>query len=191
MKRALVVTAILVLGARARAQGGEATAVIKKANARFQELLGKNAPPAEMTRELRALFDIRDLARRALVDHWDKMKEADRNEIVDLLQQLVEKSYTLSLKKNLKYRVDYQGEVPDREHVLVKTVVHAEKKKRPVQISVHYLLSKDKGTWRVLDVITDDVSMLKNYRSQFNRIIAKDGVPGLLAKMRKKLAETR
>jgi phospholipid transport system substrate-binding protein len=189
MKLALVVTAILLCAARAEAQRGEATAVVKKAHSRFQELLARNAPPAEMTRELRALFDIRDLARRALVDHWDKLKEAERNEIIDLLQQLVEKSYTLSLKKNLKYRVDYKAEVPEKDQVRVRTLVHAEKKKRPVEISVDYLLTKDKGAWRVVDVITDDVSMLKNYRSQFNRIIAKEGVPGLLAKMRKKLKE--
>jgi ABC-type transporter MlaC component len=44
------------------------------------------------------------------------------------------------------------------------------------------------GTWKTSDVVTDDVSMLENYRNQFNKIIGKEGVPGLIARMKKKLA---
>ena len=210
MKHAAAVMLLTVsLATPARAAEGQATAVIKKANARFQELLAKKAPPEQITTELRALFDIRDLAKRALVDHWDKLKPAERDEIVTLLQQLVEKSYTKSLKNNLKYRVDYLKELPAKDQVTVKTVIHAGgpaglgpagggggqpppgKKKRPVEITVDYVLVKEAAGWRAIDVVTDDVSMLKNYRSQFNRIIAKEGVAGLLAKMRKKLAEEK
>ena len=146
-----------------------------------------------MTRELRDLFDIRDLARRALVDHWDGMKPAERDEVVLLLQKLVEKNYVKSLRSRLKVQVDYKVETPQGDTVLVRTVVRAEKKGRPVDIAVDYVLGRDAAgaALRVFDVVTDDVSMLKNYRSQFNRIIAKEGVAGLLARMRAKDAKAK
>ena len=180
------------------AKSGDATAVIKKANTRFQELLAKEAAPGSaeekqltetMTKELRDLFDIRDLAKRALVDHWDKMKPAQREEIVNLLQKLVERNYVKSLRTRLKYQVEYKPEEPSGAEVRVKTTVKSEKNGRPVDIDVDYLLGDMQGKLRVSDVVTDEVSMLKNYRSQFNRIISKDGVDGLLKRMRDKDAK--
>jgi phospholipid transport system substrate-binding protein len=52
---------------------------------------------------------------------------------------------------------------------------------------VDYKLVAQGDEWRVYDVITEDVSILDNYRSQFNRIIAKEGVPGLIARMKAKI----
>ena len=202
LARAAALTLPLLCAAPALARAGDATRVIRKANDRFQELLARQARPGSpeekqltetMTKELRDLFDIRDLARRALVDHWDGMKPAERDEVVLLLQKLVEKNYVKSLRSRLKVQVDYKVETPQGDTVLVRTVVRAEKKGRPVDIAVDYVLGQDAAgaALRVFDVVTDDVSMLKNYRSQFNRIIAKEGVAGLLARMRAKDAKAK
>jgi len=71
--------------------------------------------------------------------------------------------------------------------VLVRTVIRAERHGRPATISVNYRLRPEGEQWRIYDVITEDVSVLQNYRAQFNRIIAKDGVEGLITRMRNRL----
>lgn len=196
--RACLIFLILSLFSSAALAASSAEAVIKQASERFQSLLKDKVPPgsdaekklaATLTKELRQLFDIRDLAQRALVDHWNRLGPAERDEIAFLLQKLVERSYVKSLRSRLTYLVEYKGEQAQGDAVVVKTVVSSEKNGRPVVIRVDYLLRKDGQAFRVFDVVTDDVSMLKNYRSQFNRIIAKEGASGLLAKMRKKMAE--
>jgi phospholipid transport system substrate-binding protein len=60
---------------------------------------------------------------------------------------------------------------------------------RPFKIGIDYLLRKDGASWRTFDVITDGVGLVENYRAMFNKIIAKDGIDGLIAKMRAKLAK--
>src|SRR5262249_28768551 len=130
---------------------------------------------AKITHELRDLFDIGDLAKRALADHWDKMTASQRTAIVDTLRQIVDRNYVGQPRSNLSYEVVYTGEEPQGQDVVVKTVIKAQRNNRPVEIPVDYVLRQEANGWRAYDVITDEVSILKNYRSQFNRIIAKEG----------------
>jgi phospholipid transport system substrate-binding protein len=172
-----------------------ATDAMKDANARLRTLLAKTppdqAPSAEVakqvTGELRDLFDIGLLTQRALVDQWDKMTPAQRTELVDTLRQIVEKNYLSQLRSNLDYKIDYGTEEKQGDEVLVHTIIRGKKNGRPTKIKVDYKLVAAGDQWRVYDVITEDVSILDNYRSQFNRIIAKEGVPGLIARMKAKL----
>jgi phospholipid transport system substrate-binding protein len=187
------------LAERAEAAPGDALAAIRRGNDRFRALLSRKVPPksveekkltAQVTADMRTLFDIRDLAHRALVDHWDKLTAAQREDFVATLQQLIERSYVKQLRANLKYSVEYLGEEPDGGDVLVRTVVKSEADGRPQDTSVIYKLHFDGTSWRVYDVITDDVGMIRNYRSQFNRIVAKQGgIPALMTKIHQKLNE--
>lgn len=185
-------------GAARAAAPEEAATAVKKGNDRFRELISRKVPKGsdeerklaqQLTADMRALFDIKDLSRRALIDHWDKLTPAQRDELVRAMQGLIERSYLKQLRSNLAYQVDYVGEEAKQDDVIVRTVIHAEANGRPVTTRVDYVVHPDGGSWRVFDVITDDVGMIRNYRSQFNRIIAKEGVDGLLAKMKKKMAE--
>jgi phospholipid transport system substrate-binding protein len=172
-----------------------ATEAMKDANARLRTMLAKTPPDQapsaavakQVTGELRDLFDIALLTQRALVDQWDKMTPAQRTELVDTLRQIVEKNYLSQLRSNLDYKIDYGSEEKQGEEVLVHTIIRGKKNGRPTKIKVDYKLVAQGDEWRVYDVITEDVSILDNYRSQFNRIIAKEGVPGLIARMKAKL----
>ena len=172
-----------------------ATDAMKDANSRLRALIAKQAPDQpptpelakQITGELRDLFDIGLLTQRALVDHWDKMAAAQRADLVDTLRQIVEKNYLSQLRSNLDYKIDYGTEEKQGDSVLVHTVIRGKKNGRPTKIKVDYKLVTVGDQWRVYDVITEDVSILDNYRSQFNRIIAKEGVPGLIARMKAKL----
>jgi phospholipid transport system substrate-binding protein len=178
---------VLVWSTPAGAAKGSATDAIRTANGHLRDLLAQKAESPRVTRELRDLFDIADLAKRALVDHWGEMTPAQRTSLVDTLRQVVERNYVSQLRSNLQYEIVYQGEEPQGADVLVKTTIKAERAGRPTEIPVDYLLHGDGGTWRAYDVITDSVSLVTNYRSQFNRIIAKEGVDGLIRRMKSRL----
>jgi phospholipid transport system substrate-binding protein len=188
---AITLLAALAAATPAHAAKGSPTDAIKSANTRVRELLAqkgsneKNA--ARVTSELRDLFDIGDLAKRALVDHWSDMSPAQRTSLVDTLRQVVERNYVSQLRSNLQYEIVYQGEEPKGSDVLVKTIIKAERGGRPVEIPVDYLLHSEGDHWRAYDVITDDVSLVTNYRSQFNRIISKEGPDGLIKRMKARL----
>jgi phospholipid transport system substrate-binding protein len=163
------------------------TEVIQKANTRLRDLLASKAPSPKVTAELRGLFDIGDLTKRALVDHWDKLTPAQRSGMQDTMRSIVEKNYIKQLRSNLEYEIKYVGEEKQGDGLVVKTVILAQRKGRPLEIPVDYVLRAEGDTWRAYDVITDEVSILNNYRSQFNRIIAKEGIAGLQKRMKDRL----
>ncbi len=192
MHRLSIVTllACLTLGGSALAAPAKSgTDAIRAANEKLRELLGGKAPDAEkqIARELRDLLDVAVLAERALGDHWAKMTPKQRTELTTTLQAIIEKNYLSQLKGNLDYQLEYAGEEKRGEDVLVRTVIRTEKDGRPSKVSADYLLHPEGDRWRVFDIVTEEVSILQNYRGQFNKIIAKDGVDGLISRMKARL----
>jgi phospholipid transport system substrate-binding protein len=195
-RRAAVALFIAVAAGPAAAAppAGSATEAIQAANEKVRGLLqaeaaapDKAAHAQAITQALRDLFDIGLLAERALTDHWAKMTAAQRSTLVTTLQSIIEKNYVSQLRGNLAYEVEYAGEEPTGDDVLVHTVIHATRNGRPAKIPVDYRLHKGTAGWRIYDVLTEGVSILQNYRSQFSRIIAKEGVDGLITRMKAKL----
>lgn len=201
-RRALVVlTALLTLavGNPASAAEGPATASVRKANQTLSELLRKKAAPGsaeekaltkEVTSRLSAFLDVDELGKRALKDHWSKLSDEQKKEFSTLLRGLVEANYLKALRSQLEYEVAYVGETPKDSGVSVATEVRSTKNGRKQAMSIDYVLHQSASTWRVFDLVTDGVGLVENYRSQFNKIIAKEGVAGLLDRMRKKKLAT-
>jgi phospholipid transport system substrate-binding protein len=195
---AVLALALVLAPLSARAADGPGTKVVRQANDAIAALLKQKAPPgseaekkaaAKVTTSVRDFLDIELLTRRALVDHWAKLSEAQKKDFLDTLRALIEDNYVKGLRANLDYTVTYLGESPGAESTLVvKTQIAARRKGRPVKIAVDYVLVQQGGKWRCFDVKTDGVGLVDNYRAQFNKIIAKDGFDGLLAKMKKKRA---
>lgn len=178
------------------AEDGPGSARVREVNASLETLLRKNPAPgsaeekavtAQIEKTVDAFLDIGALGQSALVDHWAKLTKAEQTEFSKLLAALVRDSYVRALRSNLDYAVKYVGEKPQGEHLLVSTEVSAVSSGRTQVIAVDYVLRQRGGTWRAVDVITDGVGIVENYRAQFNKIIAKEGFSGLLTRMRKKL----
>jgi len=129
-----------------------------------------------------------DLAKASLSAHWDDLSEAQRKEFTDILKRLVQRSYEKNLKNILEYRVEYLGEEPGSEGVIVHTRASSPQKPEEEPISIDYRLVEG-AAWRVVDIVTDGSSLVSNYRSQFNRIIKKDGFDSLVKRMKDKLAK--
>ena len=195
---AVLVVALCLAPLSARAADGPGTKVVRAANDTIAAQLKVKARPgspdekkaaAKVTASVRDFLDIGLLTERALVDHWAKLTPAQRADFLATLRALIEDNYVKGLRANLDYKVVYNGEAPgDAGTIVVKTTIVAKKKGRPVKLAVDYVLQQQGGKWRAFDVKTDGVGLVANYRAQFNKIIAKEGFDGLLARMKKKRA---
>jgi len=175
----------------------DATAFLKQRHAEVIKILRKKSNSASavaardsaLTKRLSELLDYDELARRALKDHWQDLTKAQQDEFTGLLSQLVERNYQQNLESTIDYKVAYSKPIARGDELLVQTRVRSTKNRRAPEITIDYTLVADASGLRVCDVVTDGVSLVANYRSQFNRIIRKDGFPGLIDRMKKKLAE--
>jgi phospholipid transport system substrate-binding protein len=139
---------------------------------------------ASMKKIVRAFLDYQELAKRSLWMHWKERKSSERKEFVQLLRQLIEDRVLSNLTSNAEFTVEYGETTEDGGEAAVKTVVRIPDKP---EIEMEYKFSKRSGRWMIYDLITDGTSLVRNYRSQFNRIIQRDGYPQLVRKMRDKL----
>lgn len=182
--------------ANGNGKAGPGTQAVKIANETIAKLLRQSAAPGseaekqlsvQVTSSVRELLDVDALGRRALVDHWSKLSPEQQTRFSTLLRNLIEANYIKGLRANLQYEVVYTGEKKRGDDLVVTTEVKTQRRGRPYTIGVDYVLRQDAGKWRVFDVITDGVGLVENYRAQFNKIIAKEGFDGLIARMQKKL----
>ena len=177
---------------------GPGAKAVKDANDTITALLKQKAAPGskeekalagKVTTSVRGFLDIDQLGKRAMVDNWAKLSKAQQDQFQSLLRTLIEDNYVRGLRANLQYTVDYVSESADKDgNVIVVTKINTTRKGRPYTIDVDYVLVKDGDKLRAWDVKTDGVGLVENYRTMFNKIIAKDGVDGLIAKMKKKQA---
>src|SRR6185295_18339832 len=180
------------------AKSGPGTQAVKAANDTIAGLLKQKVAAGskeekelagKVTTSVRSFLDIDQLGKRAMVDNWGKLSKAQQDEFLGLLRSLIEDNYVRGLRANLDYAVDYTGESTDKDgNVVVTTKINTKRRGRPYTIAVDYVLVKDGDKLRAWDVKTDGVGLVENYRTMFNRIIAKDGFDGLMAKMKKKQA---
>ncbi|MEM7139041.1 MAG: ABC transporter substrate-binding protein [Myxococcota bacterium] len=145
----------------------------------------------ELTVLLGEFLDYEKLARLSLDREWDKRTPKQRAEFVSLLRQLVERQYQRNMESTLKYKVSWVGTEPvDADSVIVKSSARSVQKKRQPAITIDYTMSPVKNEWRVWDIATDGVSLVKNYRRQFRRVIKEEGWNGLIARMERRLNST-
>jgi phospholipid transport system substrate-binding protein len=203
MKRLLFVLLALLVSTPAFAgdtKAGPGTASVKAANEKIAALL-KQKPAqgskeekelaSKVTTSVRDLLDIDELGKRAMEDQWSKLSAAQQTEFLSTLRALIEDNYIRGLRANLEYTVAYSGESTDKEgNVLVTTVINTKRKGRAFKIGVDYVLKRQGDKLKAWDVKTDGVGLVENYRTQFNKIIARDGFVGLIAKMKKKQSAT-
>jgi len=212
MSRSLVLALIAALAAPAAAaptgtpppktekaaKAGPGTAAVKTAYETISGQLKQKAAvgskeekelAAKVTTSVRGFLDIDQLGKRAMVDNWAKLTKAQQDQFQQLLRDLIEENYIRGLRANLNFEVEYAGETADKDgNIVVATKIKTMRKGRPYTIGIDYVLVKDGDKLRAWDVKTDGVGLVENYRTMFNKIIAKDGFDGLIAKMKKKQA---
>ena len=157
----------------------------KKQNNAVAALL-KKKPSAARTKKLEEklnkLLDYDALAQSALAKEWNKRASNEREEFTSLLKKLVQQNYSKNLESTASYKIKYLGSKSQKGGVLIRTEASSKTDKRAPAIAIDYLLSKSSGNWRVIDIITDEVSLVANYKAQFAKIIKKGGWKSLIQK---------
>jgi phospholipid transport system substrate-binding protein len=132
------------------------------------------------------IFDFGETAKRSLARHWQTRSPAEREEFVGLFADLLERSYMSKVELFNGERITYTGETIDGDLALVRTRIIT---KQGTEIPVDYRLHKKNDKWLVYDVIIEGVSLIANYRTQFNKIIQTSSYEELVKKMKTKQEE--
>ncbi|MFO7570505.1 MAG: ABC transporter substrate-binding protein [Smithellaceae bacterium] len=196
MKKRLMVWSVLfflMLTVPAFAAGPMATA--EQTVGRVLEVLrdpGLKNPAAKETKtqKLRVIykemFDEMEFSRRTLTRNWNKFTPPQRREFVDLFEQVLERAY---LDKILDYsdeKIEFYKENmhSDTQAEVLSKIVTSSK-----EIPIFYRMILKDGKWRVYDVVVENVSLVQNYRTQFNDILVSNSPEHLLDVLRKKVKE--
>ncbi len=139
----------------------------------------------KLSETINALFDFEELGMRSLVFHWDDISAAQRTDFLATLKSLIEKNYLLRISDSTTYKIKWYEELPGEDFQTVRFKVKSGKYLGRIQLR----FIEKAGKWVVFDMLIDDVSLMENYRSQFNKIIRKDGFDKMLEKMKRKLNE--
>jgi phospholipid transport system substrate-binding protein len=173
-------------------------AELKRANLQMKKLFGNRKPSwspegeaknADIKKVVGGFLDFEELARRSLGRHWDGLTAKQRAEFVKTLRELVERNYVRQLYGQPDYDLRLEREEKNGNDATVFGTLHAVSKGKKVTIALEYKLIRKNNRWLVYDVVTDDLSLLENYRGEFNKVITKESFEALLARMKKKMAE--
>jgi phospholipid transport system substrate-binding protein len=156
------------------------------------EELKKPERANERRSEIRKLvgerFDLEEMAKRSLALQWRKRTPEEKKEFVSLFSDLLERSYIKKIESYTDEKILYTAENIEGEYAVVRTKIITD---RNVEVPIDYKLLKEKGNWEVYDVVIEGVSLVNNYRIQFNSIIRKDSYQELVKRMKNKLEEEK
>lgn len=144
----------------------------------------KEAKKAKLRAIYSGMFDKNELSRRTLARHWNDLNAAQRQEFVQLFEQVLEKAYIDKILAYTDEKIAFDREtILSANHVEIQTRVITSSKEVPI----NYRVIESGGAWKVYDVIVENVSLVQNYRTQFNEILAKQTPDQLLEILRKKV----
>ena len=147
--------------------------------------------PAAKTKERRdqlkqilfARFDFTEMAKRALGADWRRRTPKEQEEFVQLFTELLEHAYADIIESYSEDKIIYVGEKLDGNYADVASKVLAS---NGAEYSLNYKAHLVNSEWRVYDVIAENISVVNNFRSQFNRVIAKSSYEELVRRLREK-----
>ncbi len=197
MRGALAIVAVLLglVAAGAPAHAGVPTEQLRGATDRVLKLLQdpelkQPARTEERRKQIRAvaneIFDWQETGKRALARHWQGRTPQQRQEFSQLFADLIERSYVGKLELYSGERIVYLGDAGEGDQATARTRLIT---KSNTEIPIDYRMQKEGDRWRVYDVTIEGVSLVGNYRSQFNRIIQQSGFDELMKKLKTKQDE--
>ncbi|HMH49636.1 MAG TPA: ABC transporter substrate-binding protein [Candidatus Acidoferrum sp.] len=146
--------------------------------------------PAERHAAVRKIaedvFDYPDTAQRALGPHWNARSPQERQEFVTLFADLLDRAYIGKIDLYQGEKVRYAGDTVEGDQATVKTRIVT---KKGSEVPVDYRMHLNNGRWLVYDVIIEGVSLISNYRTQFNKVVQTESYPALVQKLKAKETE--
>lgn len=182
--------AVLLLATAGSAWAGPPTDALREYTEAIQKVLDDPALKAEDRRhERRAAvrkaaaeaFDVQETARRALGPHWQQRTPAEREEFVRLFADLLEQTYIAKIDLYGGERLRFTDEKIDGDIAVVRArVVTRQGAEVPVEGRMH----RRNDRWLIYDVVIENISLIANYRAQFDRIIRTSSFNDLIKRLR-------
>jgi phospholipid transport system substrate-binding protein len=178
------------------AQAGEPLEVVRTAIDKAVQILkdpglqakDKKRERLDRLREvLTPIFDYDEMSKRALGAHWRRRTPAEQEEFVILFRDFLERVYSDKIDLYGGERVVFGRETIDTDFARIETTIINPKGE---EIAVIYKLRRGNGKWKVYDAVVENVSLVNNYRSQFDRVIASASYEELIKRLREKVDST-
>lgn len=165
--------------------------VIVKYSDKIKAVIKKNISldkkKTEMKKIVNEILDYNELAKRSLGRHYKDRTKEEIEKFNGLMKELIETSYMKKITSTIDYKLDILNEGEEDGEYIVNTKISSSD--GSVMVGFAFLKKDDK--WLVYDLIIDEVSTLKNYKSEFNKIIKEQGFDMVIKKMENKLAELK
>jgi phospholipid transport system substrate-binding protein len=193
MTRALVVVALVaafVAGTVAPASAGAPTDQVREYTDAVVRILEDPALKAEdrkperraAVRKIAAeVFDVQETARRALGPHWQQRTPQQREEFVQLFAELLEQTYISKIDLFGGERLRFTEEKVDGDNAIVRAKVVT---RQATEVPVEARLLRKGDRWLIYDILIENISLVGNYRSQFDRIIRTSSYDDLVKRLR-------
>jgi phospholipid transport system substrate-binding protein len=197
-KRIRIVAFIFVscLSFVASAQAGEPLEVVRSTVEKAIQILkdprlqakDKKTERIDRLREvLNPIFDYDEMSKRALGTHWRRRTPAEQEEFIILFRDFLERTYSDKIDLYGGERVLVGRETMDGEFAQVETTIISPKGE---ELAVIYKLRRGNNQWKVYDAVVENISLVNNYRSQFDRVISSASYEELIKRLREKLDST-
>lgn len=141
-----------------------------------------------LKKAISTIFDYGEMTQRSMGKHWKERSPAEKKELVQLFETLLENSYAGKIESYNQEKIVYLKENMESEYAEVKSKVITAKRD---EFTLDYRLMNKGGRWMVYDVVIEGVSLVSNYRTQFNNIIQRQGYGELVRKLRVKSEEIK
>ncbi len=125
-------------------------------------------------------FDYTEMSKRALAAHWTALTETERVEFVELFKSFLSDRYAEKIEGYSGEQVHYLSERIEGHYAEVRTELRSSK----VEIPMDYRLFLKEAQWHAYDIVVDGISLVKNYRSQFEKIVRTDSYQELVRRLR-------
>lgn len=156
---------------------------LRKMEKAVREAAREGAPPGALRTAVNDSFDVEELARRSLGEHWKAAPRTDQERFVSLLWKLVEGSYLPRIRGSPDYQLELGAVAREGDTARVAAKGSA----KGGEVALEFRLQLKKGRWRVYDTLIDGVSLVETYAEQFERILRKGGWPQLLSTLETKV----
>lgn len=188
------ITPILLLffAASTAAAAPSATDQVRGTVDRVIELLkNKELDPAKRRQMLSSLirkrFDFTLMSQQVLATNWNKASPDEKESFVRLFSDLLESTYMERIEAYTDEKVEYVNEKVKENRSIVDTIIVT----KSVDVPISYKMVLKQDDWFVYDVVIEEVSLIRNYRSSYREIVMRDGIGGLLKKMEEKVKELK
>jgi phospholipid transport system substrate-binding protein len=184
---------LVIFGLATPSLAGEPTDHIRKTTDKIITILSDPALKNEVQTRRKMLrntlserFDWEEMARLSLAGHWQGLTDEEKKEFVPLFTDLLERTYMNRIENYSGDKVTYDAERVKGDYSLVKVTIFTDKQ---VEIPVVYKMKKKGPEWTIYDVSIEGVSLVNNYRQQFDSIILSSSYQGLVEKLKEKVVK--